>query len=137
MVDVPLPVLQAVLLGGYLVDVGSLLSWIFLDAKARGSDKADWWAMTAWFLVPALVYFVWSRRTLGQRATAPSHTERLLGTVGTGFVIAFLSAGVLSPPDPFTQIYYWIGSLPIGLVLGYLFVWRESGSNGRGSAKNA
>ena len=39
-------------------------------------------------------------------------------------VIAFMIGAIVSPPDPFTQFYYYLPLVPVTVVVSYLLVYR-------------
>lgn len=102
----------------------SLFYTVATDAKARGSGAWISWGVTAVFVPFGPALYLLYRSQIGERTASLTRRERLAGTGTVVFLIAFTGGAVLSPPDPFTQLWYAALSLPVGLLAGYLLVWR-------------
>lgn len=59
------------------------------------------------------------------------------GIFGVTFVVGILASfalgAVLTPPDPFTQVRYAAGAVPIALLVAYLLAYRGGYEYLRGS----
>lgn len=53
-----------------------------------------------------------------------ARVRRFLVRVGGLVVVAFVQGSILTPPDPFTQLRYALGALPIVLVAAYVLTYR-------------
>jgi len=40
-------------------------------------------------------------------------------------MIAFMIGAIVSPPDPFSQFYYYLPLAPVTVVVSYLLVYRD------------
>ena len=106
-----------VLLTGILLAI-----WTYIDATERASANAVQWAIVAAFLLPVVLYLLFRDR-IGTRSGPMGQTERAIGTAYCGCLAGFLSA-MISPPDPATAGLYALVFVPVGLVVGYVLVWR-------------
>jgi sec-independent protein translocase protein TatC len=102
--------------------VVSLGYWAAADATARGSSRPRLVALTTVIPPFGLHYYLFQRRKLGARQHPPSRRERLAMTWTAAGVTAFGLGAVVSPPDPFTQIRYFLGLFPVCLVLAYFTI---------------
>ncbi|WP_425607509.1 DUF7534 family protein [Natrinema zhouii] len=48
----------------------------------------------------------------------------LLLTLFIANMLAFMLVAIVSPPDPFTQIFYYLPLAPVMVVISYLLVYR-------------
>jgi cell division protein FtsW (lipid II flippase) len=108
----------------FVLGLLSLFYTVAADAKARGSDAWLSWGITAVFVPFGPGLYLLYRSQIGERTASLTDRERLAGTGSITFLVAFVSGAVLSPPDPFTQLLYTALSVPVGLLVGYLLVWR-------------
>jgi hypothetical protein len=74
-------------------------------------------------LNPAILFLpfyvpIFYLRTDSDTATTTRH--RVAATVAIAGGVTVLGAGVLAPPDPFTQVRYAVFALPVGAVVGYV-----------------
>lgn len=98
------------------------------DAAARGSS-AFGWGLAVVLLVPIAVpaYAVYRTRLPDRREQA-GPLERRLGAFGVGGTTAVVVSGIVSPPDPFTQVLYTgpllIVFVPAAAVVCYDPGWR-------------
>ncbi|WP_083861136.1 DUF7534 family protein [Halobiforma nitratireducens] len=49
---------------------------------------------------------------------------KFLLTLLVANALAIIIAGMISPPDPFTLIYYYLPLVPIVIAISYLLVYR-------------
>lgn len=109
---------------------------MYRDARARGSDSpSTWGGLCGWIPILLIVYLLYRPR-IGGRTEPAGRRERLAGSIGLGFLLSFLAGAVLSPPDPFSQLLWFAGSAPLGVLVGYLLVWRRGYSKLRGVSTN-
>jgi len=125
MVSVPWQVLAGVTFLAYLVGLLTIGYWVFRDARERGSDGSSSWAIAAALFPLMLVVYVFYRSRIGERGQHADQRERAAGSYIVGFLLAFVSGALLSPPDPFSQLLWFVGALPVGLLVGYLLVWQD------------
>jgi Sec-independent protein secretion pathway component TatC len=50
--------------------------------------------------------------------------SEFLLTILVSNMIAFMIGAIVSPPDPFTQFYYYLPLVPVTVVVSYLLVYR-------------
>lgn len=125
MVTVPWQVLAGVVLLAYLVGLLAIGYWVYRDARERGSDGPSSWALAAALVPLMLAVYVAYRSRIGERSHRSDRPERAAGSYVVGFLFAFVSGAMLSPPDPFSQLLWFVGALPVGLIVGYLLVWQN------------
>lgn len=116
----------ALLLGLFAVGAGAaLVAWVYRDARARGSPSPGGWALSVLSLpIPFLPWYLYRRsRSLDDRSSAVPTVDRLLATWGLGTIGAFAIGSVISPPDPFTQLFYTPFALVVTLPLVYFVVY--------------
>lgn len=122
-----LPVL-ALLLG---VAVGSLVLWVGLDARTRDENPLLW-GLLALPLYPVFPLAFYLLRRRAARVRRPGALFYLARASAVGTVLALAVAGLLSPPDPFTQVTYWLVAAPV--VVAGLYVYdrrrRQAGTAG-------
>ncbi|WP_336327534.1 DUF7534 family protein [Halovenus sp. HT40] len=58
--------------------------------------------------------------------------RRFLGRVGGLVVVAFVLGSTMTPPDPYTQLVYATGAVPIVLVAAYVLVYRTDSQHNFG-----
>ncbi|ESP88880.1 DUF7534 family protein [Candidatus Halobonum tyrrellensis] len=99
--------------------------WVSRDAAARGSSSPSLWgAFTAVSGVVGLYYLlVYAPRN--ERSVPPSRGERAAATVVVADVGAMLVGALLAPPDPFTQLVWWLPSVVLLLPVAYPLVYRQ------------
>lgn len=100
--------------------------WVARDARARGSDRPMLWSLASVFTPVGLPYYLFRRfrrNGLGERASSPTRLDRLLATWTAATLAASFVGSVLSPPDPFSQLLYTLGTLCVTLPLAYLFLY--------------
>ena len=107
--------------------VGALFGvyWIYLDAAIRGSDSPFLWA-TGCVVIPfLLIGYLLYRSEIGGRTEPASQQERLVGTFAVAHMVSVLGLVFLLPPDPFTQLTYYLPFVIIGTLPGFWLVWRR------------
>jgi hypothetical protein len=107
--------------------IGALLGvyWTYLDATARGSGSPSQWAIGCVVIPFLLIGYLLYRSKIGGRKEPASQRERLVGTLVVAHMVSVLGAVFLLPPDPFTQLLYYLPLVVIGLLPGYWLVWRR------------
>lgn len=50
---------------------------------------------------------------------------KFLLTLLVSNMIAFMIGAIVSPPDPFSQFYYYLPLAPVTVVVSYLLVYRD------------
>ena len=58
--------------------------------------------------------------------------RRFLVRIGGLVVVAFMLGGIMTPPDPATQLMYATGAVPIVLVAAYVLAYRTDSQEGFG-----
>jgi len=108
-----------------LLQILGLGSWIIADADARGSNWPELWGAGCIVIPPLIFVYLFIRSRIGRRDEPLVRNERILGTAVLSSTVALVLSGILSPPDPFTRIFYYILLLPVGVLIGYWLVWRR------------
>jgi Sec-independent protein secretion pathway component TatC len=119
--------LVGILIGALSVVAMYGIAWVvFRDAQERGISEstATLWAVGVAFLLPIAgplyaLTVVRSRR----RATTLESTDRWLLWLGGSVASAFVTAAVVTPPDPFMQLLVVLGLLPVFAIGMYLVVF--------------
>jgi hypothetical protein len=123
---VPAVSLVAVLaLATVALTVGSLAYWVRADADARGFQRPDRIAAWAVLVSPHLLYYLAVTRRNGERTDPLGRGEHVAGTLALASVTALLVGAVVSPPDPFTQVRYWLGGTAALLPVAYVALSRQ------------
>ncbi|QIO23255.1 hypothetical protein [Haloarcula sp. JP-L23] len=52
-----------------------------------------------------------------ERVSDPGRRYVAARTLAVGSLVGFLTAAVAAPPDPFTQLYYWLGTYPVAIAV--------------------
>lgn len=122
-----LPVLAAFagVLVALCVALVALGYWAYHDAAARGSPSPLWWG-TAAALPYGVLWYLWSRRGLGERERPPGRRERAALTWVWAVLLAFAFGAVLAPPDPVSQLVYFGPSLVAALPVAYAVVFLDA-----------
>ena len=110
-----------------------LIYWIFVDAKARGSDSAETWALACLLLPIIALFYLISRSEIGGRTEKASLTERAAGTYVIAHLLAILIPLILQIMGlSLHSVANSLGELPYSLLLlllgglpGYLLVWKN------------
>lgn len=53
-----------------------------------------------------------------------SHGRQFVHRTVVLLLVSFLLGAILTPPDPFSQVYYAVGAVPIVLVTAYVLAYR-------------
>ncbi len=78
--------------------------WIVLDARARGSQHPELWAVSALVTGIALVYYLLNWRGTHDRESPQSRRERYVLIISLAGLSGQILAAVVAPPDPITQL---------------------------------
>ncbi|QLH84933.1 hypothetical protein HZS54_07250 [Halosimplex pelagicum] len=104
-----------------------LAYWARSEARAKGSSTFDVFLYMS--VVVGIVHY-WYVRFLrgdsGPRDAPPTRRERLAGTYAMAVVTAFVVGASVSPPDPLTQVLYF---LPL-FVGSFAVAWLVSSIGG-------
>ncbi|WP_135303110.1 hypothetical protein [Haloarcula amylovorans] len=109
--------LTALLVVVLVVTVGSVALWVALDAATRDGARPWLWGLLA---IPTYSVFPLTRyllRRQHERTRPPGRWYVASRTVALGSLVSFLVAAVVSPPDPVTQVYYWLGAFPVAILV--------------------
>ncbi|SFR69097.1 hypothetical protein [Halogeometricum limi] len=109
----------ALSLGGVALGLATL--W---DAGERGSDHPVRWGVLAVVVPPSLVAYFVVRRRLGSRGP-PTPEERGARTVAAGVLAAVVVGSLFAPPDPISQIRWFLPTLAVTTPLAYLAFFRD------------
>lgn len=111
-----------------LVVVVTLLSvfyWVSRDAAARGSSSPSLWGASAALSGVVGLYYLFVYAPGRERSVLPTRGERAAATVIVADVAAMVVGATLAPPDPFTQLVWWLPSIALLLPVSYLLVYRR------------
>jgi sec-independent protein translocase protein TatC len=123
---VPAVSLVAVLaLATVALTVASLAYWVRADASARELERPG--RLSTWVVLfaPFLLYYVAVTRRNGERTRPLGRAEHVAGTLALASVTALLVGAVVSPPDPFTQVRYWLGGTAALVPVAYVALSRQ------------
>lgn len=104
---------------------GSVSLWVYLDATARQLSWPVLWAALSGPVLGMLLYYLAVTRPRHERVRRGGRRERLAGATATACLTAMIAAAVIAPPDPFTQVRYWIGAVVVAAPPAYYLVYRE------------
>ena len=96
-------------LGAVWITVGV---WIVLDARARGSQYPELWAVSALVTGVALGYYLLIWRRTHDRERPRSRRERYILIIALAGLCGQILTTIVAPPDPITQLLLW----PIAFV---------------------
>lgn len=120
----------------YLSMFASFGLWLARGPGVSKSTLAGW--LVAVFFTPVgLPYYCYRRvrgDTPGPDRSDATRTDRLLATWAVASITAFLFGALFSPPDPFTQLWYMLGTLFVTVPGAYVFVYRDGYSRLRSSS---
>lgn len=95
--------------------------WVYADARARGSSVPALWAVSFLPVVFVQVWYVGVYRRRNERVRPRTSGERWTAVAALAAVLSALVAGIVAPPDPVTQLVYWVPSfvaaVPVSAVL--------------------
>lgn len=103
----------------------SMSYWVSRDAAARGSSSPFLWGVSAALGGIVGLYYLFVYRPGRERSAPPTRGERVAGTVIVADVAAMFVGAFLAPPDPFTQLVWWLRTFVPLLPVAYLLVYRR------------
>lgn len=96
-----------------------------MDAKYQDMNNAVLWGVGMGFFIPFYpLYLVYRSRT-GPRDESVGTTEKTIRVLAFCTVVAAFAGAIVAPPDLVTQGRYSVAAIPVGLVLGYVFIWKD------------
>jgi len=117
-----LGLLHFVILGSAILFVG----WAtYLDAKYQDVNNAVLWGVGMGFLIPFYPLYLIYRSRKGPRSESVRTNEKIIRVLALCTVVAAFAGAIVAPPDPVTQGIYSVAAIPVGLVLGYIFIWKD------------
>lgn len=107
--------------------------WIFIDAKARGSDSAAVWGVGCLIFPLLVIGYLLYRSEIGGRTEKASIVERGAGTIIIAHLNAVVLRFILSLNDvypqfveqPLAEVPYYLFLFILGAIPGYLLIWRN------------
>ncbi|WP_123536089.1 hypothetical protein [Halosimplex salinum] len=105
-----------------------LAYWAHCEARAKGSSTFD--VFLYMFVVLGVVHYWYVRFVRGDsgpREYPPTRRERLAGAYSMAVVVAFLVGATVSPPDPLTQVLYFVPLFAGSFVVASLVASTTSG----------
>jgi hypothetical protein len=106
------------------VTVGGLVLWVALDARTRGENPLLW-GLLAVPLYPVFPVVFYLLRRRAARTRPPGNRFYLARVLAIGSVLSFAVAVLAAPPDPFTQVSYWVVAFPLVVAGLYVFDQRR------------
>jgi sec-independent protein translocase protein TatC len=109
----------------FALTVASLAYWVRADASARGLERPG--RLSTWVVLfaPFLLYYVAVTRRNGERTRPLGRAEHVAGTLAVASVTALLVGAAISPPDPLSQVRYWLGGTVAVLPVAYVALSRQ------------
>ncbi len=115
-----IPIFFTVLMG---ISVGV---WTYLDADSRNAVYAEIIAAIVAVFIPAILVYLFYRNRIGPRTTEIKLVQKVAGILGVGSIFTVLLAQSLTPLDPFSAAYSMLYLAPVGVVVGYLWIYQVS-----------
>jgi len=117
------------LLGVLALAATLAIAWVvFGDAQARGISEGTatvWAAGVAVIPLPVLPLYVLSVVRARERNDPLAHGDRWLLWLFCSVGLSFVGSALVSPPDPFTQLFATILLFPVVAAGSYLVLLRQ------------
>jgi len=118
-------------LAWYVVTYLLVSSWVYIDAKARGSSIAVLWAIL--FLPSGIVtvYYLVGYRRQHERVRSRTKRERQSAVLALAAVLAALVTMFAPPVDSTMQTVYWVVSFVSAFPVSYVVYHRLIDKDGK------
>ena len=94
--------------------------WVYIDANARGSSVPALWAVSFLPVVFVQVWYMGAYRRRNERVRPRTSGERWSAVAALAAVLSALFAGIVTPPDPVSQLVYWVPSFVFAVPVSYV-----------------